>query len=185
MTIVLMAVTSLVAQALILMFLAQAHSKELSTLEVGSVLAASGAGGAAGSFFFKILPSKVRKSWLPIQMVTWSVALFSLALHAHADGLSVFWSVLAMFVLGFTGAIGNIEFGTYILASVADDMIAKITGIGQMMAIGACAFGPVLGGFAVQRYGVKDAVHILLYIVLLLAFSSFFTPRARQLAAPP
>jgi MFS family permease len=172
-TVTLMAVTSLIAQALILMFLAEAHSKELSTVAIGVVLAASGAGGAVGSVFSKFLPDKIRGFWLPIQMVAWSIALTFLAI---AGGLSASWSAVAMFILGFTGAIGNIAFGTYLVDSVGDDMIARVTGIGQMLAIGACALGPVVGGAAVQNYGVHGAVRILLFLVLALAFLSLFTP---------
>lgn len=176
-TVTLMAITSLVAQALILMFLAEAHSKELSTIAIGAVLAASGAGGAVGSVFSKFLPDKVRGCWLPIQMVAWSIALAFLAM---AGGLSAFWSAVAMFILGFTGAIGNIAFGTYLVDSVGDDMIARVTGIGQMLAIGACALGPVVGGAAVQNYGVHGAIQILLFLVLVLAFLSLFTPEVHN-----
>jgi MFS family permease len=181
-TVLLMAVTSLVAQALILMFLAEAHSKELSTVAIGVVLAASGAGGAAGSIFSRFLPDEVRRFWLPIQMVTWSVAL---AFLMTTGGLSASCSAIAMFVLGFTGAIGNIAFGTYLVANVGDDMIARVTGIGQMLAIGACALGPVLGGAAVQHYGVRGAIQILLFMVIPLAFFSLLTPELAQKIGPP
>jgi MFS family permease len=172
-TVMLMAVTSLVAQALILMFLAEAHSKELSTVAIGVVLAASGAGGAIGSIFSKFLSDKVRGYWLPIQMVAWSVALAFLMI---AGGLSASWSAVAMFILGFTGAIGNIAFGTYLVDSVGDDMIARVTGIGQMLAIGACSLGPVVGGVALQHYGPQGAIQILLFMVVVVAFLSLFTP---------
>jgi MFS family permease len=172
-TIILMAATSLVAQALILMFLAEAHSKALSTVAIGVVLAASGVGGAFGAVVSRFLPNAIRRFWLPIQMVAWAVAL---GLLAAVGGLSVSGSAVAMLVLGLTGAIGNIEFGTYLVSKVADDMIAKVTGISQMVAIGACALGPVLGGAAVERYGVQGAIRILLAIVLLLALLSLLTP---------
>jgi hypothetical protein len=45
-----------------------------------------------------------------------------------------------------------------------------------MLAIGACALGPVLGGAAVQRYGIHDAIEILLFLVVLLVFLSLETP---------
>jgi MFS family permease len=179
-TIILMAFTSLVAQALILMFLSEAHSRELSTVAIGVVLTASGAGGAAGAIVSRFLPDAIRRFWLPIQMVAWAVALGSLAI---VGGLSVPYSAFAMLVLGLTGAIGNIEFGTYLVSNVADDMIAKVTGISQMVAIGACALGPVLGGYAVERCGAQGAVSILLIIVLLLALFSLSTPEvAKKLA---
>jgi MFS family permease len=83
-------------------------------------------------------------------------------------------------VLGFTGAIGNIEFGSYLVARVADNMIAKVTAIGQMLAIGSCALGPVLGGYVIQQYGVKDAVVVLCVIVLLLLLFSLAIPEVSQ-----
>jgi predicted MFS family arabinose efflux permease len=172
-TVLLMAITSMVAQALILMFLVEAHSKQLSTIAIGLVLAASGAGGAVGSFCSRIVPTAMRGFWLPIQMVTWSVALAFLAL---AGGQSAYLSIVAMFILGLTGAIGNVEFGTYLVSHVADGMIAKITGIGQMLAIGACALGPVLGGYTIQQFGFHGTIWILLGIVMSLAFVSSLIP---------
>ncbi|MGH3247391.1 MAG: MFS transporter [Trebonia sp.] len=180
-TVTLMAVTSLVAQALIMMFLAEAHSRALSTIAIGVVLAASGAGGAIGALFSRFLPDKVGEFWLPIQMIVWSAAIASLAM---AGGRSAFWSAVAMFALGFTGAIGNITFQTYLVASVTDDKIAKVTGVGQVLAIGACALGPVIGGFLIQRFGVQHAVLILLCVVLLLTIVSLRTPKvAAKIAA--
>src|SRR6185437_2583044 len=172
-----MAATSLVAQALILMLLAQAHDRNLSTVAIGVVLAASGAGGAVGSLCFRFLPDGLRGFWLPIQMLLWSVTL---ALLWAAGGLPAAWSAVAMFVLGFSGAIGNIEFGSYLVSRVADNMIAKVTAIGQMLAIGSCALGPVLGGYVIQRYGVKDAVVVLCAIVLLLLLFSLAIPEVSQ-----
>jgi MFS family permease len=179
-TVILMAITSMVAQALILMFLTEAHSNKLSTLGIGIVLAASGAGGAVGSICSRFLPDEIGGFWLPIQMVVWSLAL---AMLAMSGGLSVFWSAVAMLVLGATGALGNIAYGTYLVSNVADDMIAKVTGFGQMLAIGACALGPVLGGAAVQRYGVHDAIEILLSLVVLLVFVALLTPEVAEKVA--
>jgi MFS family permease len=179
-TVLLMGITSMVAQALILMFLVEAHSKQLSTVAIGVVLAASGAGGAVGSICSRIVPTAMRSFWLPIQMVAWSVALAFLAL---AGGQPAYLSAGAMFILGLTGAIGNIEFGTYLVHNVPDDMIAKITGIGQMLAIGACALGPVLGGYAIQQFQLQGAMWILLGIVMSLAFVSLLMPEAPQQVA--
>lgn len=176
-TISLMAMTSMVAQALILMFLVEAHSRQLSTLAIGMVLAASGAGGAVGSFCSRIVPDSIRGLWLPIQMIAWSMTLAFLAL---AGGQSVCLNAGAMFILGLTGAIGNVEFATYLQGNVPDDKIAKITGIGQMLAIGACAVGPVLGGYAVEHFQVRGAISILAAFVIALTFASFLMPDVQE-----
>jgi MFS family permease len=177
-TVFLMAMTSLVAQALLLMFLVLAHSKQLSTVAIGVVLAASGAGGAAGSFCARTVLAALaamRGFWMSLQMIVWSMALASLAL---AGGQSAYLCAVAMFILGFTGAIGNVEFGAYIVRNVRDSMIATVTGIGQMLAIGACAVGPVLGGVTIQHFQVQGAISILFAIVVALAFASFLMPEA-------
>lgn len=177
-TVILLSVTSLVAQALILVFLSEAHAKAFSTLKIGIVLAASGAGGAVGAILARFLSDEIRKIWMPIQMAAWSVALAFLMI---SGGLSVYWSAGAMLILGLTGAIGNIRFGTYLVSHVADDMIAKVTGIGQMLAIAASALGPVVGGFAVQHFGTQGAVGVLLVMVVWLALLSLLTPAPRHL----
>jgi MFS family permease len=171
-TVALMASTTLIAQALIMIFLAEAHEQRLPTAAIGVILAASGAGGVAGSMVAGWLPREARKRWLQIQMCAWTAALAFLAL---SGGQSVLWIAGAMVVLGFTGAIGNVKFGTYLVQNVADDMIAKVTSIGQVMAIGACAFGPALGGAAMQRYGIKGAVFLLFLVALPLVLASFWT----------
>jgi MFS family permease len=176
-TVLLMAMTSMVAQALILIFLVEAHSKQFSTVEIGIVLAASGAGGAVGSFCSQIVPAALRSFWLPIQMVVWMTAFAFLAL---VGAQSAYLSAIVMFILSLTGAIGNVEFGTYLVHNIADDMIAKVTGISQTVAIGACALGPVLGGSAVQSFRVQDAIYILLAIVALMAIVSLLMPGAWQ-----
>jgi MFS family permease len=165
MTVTFMAVTSLIAQALIMMFLAEAHTKELSTVGIGIVLAASGAGGALGSVTVRVMPAEVKRRWsvikdhwLEFQLSAWSIAI---GLLAVTGGTSVWCGAAAMLMLGFTGAIGNIAFGTYLVTNVADNMLAKVTSIGQVLAIGACALGPVIGGLAIQFYGPKDAVWVL------------------------
>jgi predicted MFS family arabinose efflux permease len=173
----LMAGTTLIAQALIMIFLAEAHAQQLSTAVIGVVLAASGAGGVLGSVAAGWLLSRTKRSWLQIQMGAWSVAL---AFLAFSGGSSVLWTAIAMIILGLTGAIGNVEFGTYLVEhAAADGMLARVTSIGQVLAIAACALGPVLGGTAIQRYGAQGAVLLLLALVAVFAFISLGTPEMR------
>jgi hypothetical protein len=172
-TIGLMAGTSLISQALILIFLTEAHSQQLSSFAIGMGLAASGAGGVLGSMVAGRLCDRVKSSWLQIQMCAWSAAL---ALLAISGGRSSLWIAAAMTVLGFTGSIGNIEFGSYLVQNVANGMLARVASIGQVLAIGACGFGPLLGGIAVQGWGVQGAVSLLFMVTVALAIFSFMRP---------
>jgi len=179
-TVLLMAAGSTVAQALILIFLSAAHSREVPIPAIGFVLAASGVGGAAGSVAYRFVPERIKECWLPVQMTTWGLAL---ALLAMPGGFSASRGAIVMLTIGLTGAIGNIRFGSYLVTHVADDMIATVTGISQMLLIGAYALGPVVGGATVQHAGVKGAIEILLVFVVLLAFLSILIPKAEEEAA--
>lgn len=170
-TSLLMAMTSLVSQALILIFLVEAHSNKFSALRIGIVLGASGVGGAVGSFWSATLLPSIRKYWLPMQMGVWLIVFLVLATTRN-NVVSV--SAGAMFFMSVTGAIGNVESRSYLTENIADDMIGKVSGISCTMAIGACALGPAVGGYTVQYYHTKVALHVLLVIVAVMALVSLF-----------
>ena len=65
------ACTTLIAQALIVIFLAEAHAGHAAPLELSLVLAAPGVGGVAGSLAGKRLHSFPGFPWLQIQMWAW------------------------------------------------------------------------------------------------------------------
>jgi MFS transporter len=168
-----MACTTLIAQAMIMIFLAAAHTHQLSKVAIGVGLAASGVGGVGGSIVAGRVSGLAKGAWLQIQLAFWCLAL---GLVALSGGRSVPWIAFAMVVLGFTGAIGNVQFGTYIVRHVTDGRIARVTSIGQVLAIGASALGPVLGGWAIEQFGIHGAVVLLFMIVVPMALFSLFAP---------
>jgi len=181
MTTLLMSCTTLIAQALILIFLAEADAERLSSLAIGIVLAASGAGGALGSMVAGFLSVKVKGFWLPIQMCTWGLAM---GLIATSGDHWFICTVGAMVILGFTGAIGNIEFGTYLMENVPNGMLARVTGLGQVLAIGASSLGPMLGGSFAQGSSIQRAVSWLFFMVWFLALFSFYPLMLRAEMVP-
>jgi MFS family permease len=171
--IILCSVTTLTAQALIMVILGEAHSEHVPAFMVGIVLAASGGGGAIGSFVASWLPATNRNQWLRIQMCVWCVVLAALAI---TGGPSFDWTGAVMIVLGFTGALGNIEVGTYLMENVVHTMLARVTSIGRLMSFSACAIGPVLGGTLFQRYGAETAIVVLFVVITIPALVSLLAP---------
>ena len=51
---------------------------------------------------------------------------------------------------------------------VVGDKLARVTSIGQVMVIGACAIGPFLGGSAIQGMGVRGAAIAFSFLCLVL-----------------
>jgi MFS family permease len=161
---------TLVSQALIMVFLAEAHTRHLSSLAIGAVLAASGVGGAFGA----VAGSRLRIPCIKIQPCIWSIALFALAISSPSAQTPCMTAV--MIVLGFAGAMGNVELDTYLIQRVPEGMLARVTSIGRLMSFSACALGPALGGILIGSYGVQLAVFSLFVMTLAFAAISIRVP---------
>jgi MFS family permease len=132
---------TLISQALIILFLAQAHSHHLSPVVIGGVLAASGLGGLGGAFASQRL--RLPGGWAKAQPAIWAVMLAILAL---SGSWRVPCTAIAMMVLGWSGAMANVELDTHIMRSVRRTQLARVTSIDMLLTFVACSLGPVLGG---------------------------------------
>jgi hypothetical protein len=170
--VVLSASTTLISQALIMVFIADAHDRRLSTFTVGAVLAMSGLGGALGSALASKLHIPATHSLIKTQMVVWSAVFLVLAISGWRYPLGM---ALVMGCLGFMGAMGNIEAGTYLLQN-ADNKLARVTSIDRLASFSACAIGPIVGGFLFQEFGIHVAVDCLLAMTAAATLYSIVTP---------
>jgi hypothetical protein len=154
---------TLVAQALIIVFLAEAHSRQMSSLVIGSVLAASGIGGLLGALVSQRVRRPAGLSPLKIQPIIWAVMLAVLALSGRwqARGLTLVIMALAMMVLGFAGAMGNLELDTHLIRRVPDEKLARVTSIAMLLGFAASAMGPVFGGLLMALCGMANALWVL------------------------
>jgi MFS family permease len=159
---------TLVSQALIIVFLAQAHSGHVPSVIIGSVLAASGVGGLLGALAGQRYPRPGGLSPVKIQPFIWTGMLFILAL---SGGWQVPVMALVMTVLGLAGAMGNMAIDTYLILNVPDQKLARVTSIEMLLDFAASALGPALGGALTELWGTGKAVWALL--VLSLAFIGF------------
>lgn len=164
---------TLIFQALIMAFLADAHAQKLSALFIGIVLAASGVGGAAGSAAASRLLKRVSHTWIRLQAFIWFLGFAVLALLACRQILLM---ATVMAILGFTGAMGNIELDIHLMRNFDEDMLARVTSMSRLVALIACATGPVLGGILVQGLGVQGALTCLFLITSGLPLLAIFVP---------
>ena len=161
---------TLIFQALIIVFVADAHTRRLPSVAIGMVLAASGVGGALGALAASRLRARANWPWIQIQVWAWAA---SFAILALSNGKSFTLIAIIMAVLGFTGALGNIEIGTYFIRNVAESMLARANSMSQMMSFGACAAGPVLGGILIQEYHIRRTIFVLFLMTMFLAVVLF------------
>jgi hypothetical protein len=168
--------TSLIGQALIMVFLAGARTAGLSSIWVALVLAASGVGGVLGSVWASWLPIPSRTSLVLLQMMTWVGALVFLAIWGWRSFLCM---GIVMASLSLAGALGNIEIDTY-LVQRDENMLARATSIRRFVAFSAFAVGPMLGAVLFQLYGVQNAVFALVAITSIFALLAWLTPSMRD-----
>jgi MFS family permease len=172
--VLLQACMTVAAQSLIMVFVVDAQSWHLSSETVGIVLAAAGLGGIIGTAIGLRRRLTSRYSLITLQPCICSVALLVLTLVAAS------WQIpciaMAMIVFGFTGSRGNIELDTYLMQEIPGSMLARVTSIGRLMQIGACAAGPALGGILIGSLGIQRAVNWLFVMTLIVAMLSVRAP---------
>jgi predicted MFS family arabinose efflux permease len=169
--------TTLISQALIMVFLAEAHTRHLSPLMIGIVLAASGGGGVLGSVAASRLFRLVGYSLLRIQMWTWAATFGLLAMSGGRSFLAV---TAAMAVLGFTGALGNIALNTFVVHHAAETMLARVMSVDRVTSFGALAVGPALGGILYEQWGTRYAIVALLIATCFLLVPASTEPLRRR-----
>jgi MFS family permease len=174
---VLSAGTTLIGQALLIVFLTEAHRALLSPVMMGLTLAASGIGGLLGSavapWWTRWRPKQSQVSLILVQMLAWALALATLAVLG-ARHVALMALVMAAFSLA--GALGNIEIATHLTQRVEYNMVARAASIYRLITLSACAVGPMLGGVLYQLYGAEGAVITLWMITSALAIGAWLTP---------
>jgi MFS family permease len=179
-TIALRTPMTLVSQALIMIFVVEAHGRDMSAIEVGSVLACSGIGGFLGALAGPRLRIPGNHPIIRVQLFIWGSALFILSISGASWQVYCMAGVMIMF--GFTGAMGNVEFDAY-LAARAPDMVGRLAGIERLTSLAASATGPAVGGILAQECGYQTAVRWLFALIVGVGLLSVLVTRARNRAS--
>jgi MFS family permease len=121
------------------------------------------------------LLSRVRYPWIKLQTLIWFLGFAFLALLV---GRQVILLAAIMAILGFTGAMGNIELDTHLMRNFDRDMLARVTSMSRFLSLIACAVGPAFGGTLVQEFGINGAMTFLFVITSALPLLAVIAPAA-------
>jgi MFS family permease len=88
-----------------------------------------------------------------------------------------------MFVIGLTGAIGNVEIDRYLIEHSPGELLGRVTSVGSLLDFCAFAVGPVVGGLLVQETTPANAILLLAALVLVFAVCSVSMPSAQKTSA--
>ena len=164
--------TTLIFQALVIIFLGVAHEQQINSADIGIVLAASGLGGVMGSIWASSQFRKQGYSLFKRQLSTWMLVFAVLALPWAGQSIALLASAMA--VLGLTGALGNIALETYIVQNSAETMLGRVLSVGRRRSFAALALGPLVGGFLFEEFGAHTGIFVLFIAALFC-----------RIAAPP
>jgi MFS family permease len=169
--------TTFICQSLIIVFITDAHLRLSSAFAIGVALGASGAGGVLGSVYASRMPSPAARRWTESRRLVWITGILALITSA------VFWTnppvpfmAFVMATLGFTGAMGNVEFTSYLMGPAAGDMLARVGSISRLMSYSAAALGPAFGGLMAQECGIRAAISALAVLMAILVIFSLRMP---------
>jgi MFS family permease len=165
--------TTFVGQALIMIFLSQAHAYSLTTFAIGISLAASGVGGAVGSLAAPRLLSRYGYPLFRAQLAAWVLTFAFLAIWGWRSFVCI---AGAMMFMSFTGAAGNVTLDNYIAENAGETLLARVTSINSLISFAALALGPLCGAVVLRWHGPRFAVIGLLITVGLLCAVAPATP---------
>jgi MFS family permease len=151
--------TTLIGQALMMIFLGEAHAGHLAYAAIGMILACSGVGGALGAAMGSWLFRSYGYRLFGFELSVWIATFFILALGAWRSFPA---AAIAMTVLGFTGALGNITLDMYVFSNASPTILARVMSAGNFIGFGALAVGPLLGGILLKEWGAQIAMIMLL-----------------------
>jgi hypothetical protein len=92
---------------------------------------------------------------------------------------------LTMATLGFTGALGNIAVDTYLVRTSGKELFPRLVSIDRITSLVALALGPLVGGIAMQAYGMRTTIELLSFITLVLALAAYSEPAMRSDSSEP
>jgi predicted MFS family arabinose efflux permease len=169
--------TTLIGQALIMIFLGEAHADHLAYAAIGMILACSGLGGALGAAVASRLFRRFGYRLFGFQLSVWIVTFSILAFWAwrSSPGMAV-----AMVALGFTGALGNVALDMYLFSNASATILARVMSTGNLISFGALALGPLLGGILLKYYHPQGAMLVLLSGTALVKLAALVAPPRTQ-----
>jgi MFS family permease len=173
--------TTLIGQALIMIFLGEAQAGHLGYAAIGMILACSGVGGALGAAVASRLFRRYGYRLFGFQLSVWIATFLILALGTWRSFPAV---AITMTILGFTGALGNIALDMYVFSNASATILARVKSVGNLISFGALAVGPLLGGILLKEYGAQMAIIVLLAGSALLKLGAHVAPLPESEPSP-
>jgi MFS family permease len=173
--------TTFVGQALIMIFLSEAHAYSLTTFAIGISLAASGVGGVLGSMAAPPLFRRFGYYMFNAQLAGW---LLTFACLTEWGWRSFPCMAAAMMFMSFTGAMGNVALDNYITRTAGPTLLGRVMSINSLISLAALAVGPLFGAIVLRVHGPHDAVVALLFLVGLLCVAAPVLPGREVLCHP-
>lgn len=177
--IVLIAVSSLVFQAFILILVVLAQHQGADSTAVGTMLGVYGGGGLLGA----LAASRLHRHFTPKVVIiginwVWAALLPLMALATDPLQIGAIGAACA-----FVGPLWNVVIVTYATLLVPNELLGRVTSAAMTLSWGVLPLGSLGAGYLLSTVGPTAAVLVLAAVMLLTAIAATASPAVRH--APP
>jgi MFS family permease len=180
-SVLLVAASNLLFQALALVLIVLAQHRGASPGAIGLVLSIFGAGGVIGA----LLAPRLQRLVSPRSIVIgvnwiWAALVPALAFAESPVMLGVIGAVAA-----FLGPMWNVVIGTYQMTLIPNEMLGRVSSAGMTLAFGALPVGSLAAGYLLESVGPVRAVLFIAVVMLAVAVAATVSPAIRHAPALP
>jgi MFS family permease len=155
---------TLLANAATMVLLVSAHESGMSSAGVGVLVTGPGIGGVAGGIIAPYFQRRFGTVLIPAQMCCWTVAFIIVLIDTSS--YTVF---AAMIMVGFTGAVGNVSFMSYLVAAVPKPLFTQVISVDLLGETVAVAAAPLLGGLLISSLDADASFTVLSIAIFLIS----------------
>ncbi|GAB2867412.1 MFS transporter [Actinoallomurus bryophytorum] len=165
-------VTNFFFQAVVVLLVVLGRQQQLSTILIGTLLAAPGLGGVIGTVYAQaelkeksLMAVTIRCAW------SWALLIGLVAVSSNP----LIW-LFGWGGVGYMGARMNIALDTYQARAVPYELLGRVAGANRFLSLGAVPFGTFCGGYAIAAFGARrTAIAIAGLIGVLAVIVTSFT----------
>ncbi|HEX6339807.1 MFS transporter [Umezawaea sp.] len=172
----LIAVSNLLFQVLFLALLVIVRDDGRSEAVASIIVTVAGVGGVVGALSATWWIRRIALSHLVIGAnLSWALLVPFIAFAGNPVVLGFLYSATA-----YVGAVWTVAVGGHLVRIVPEELLGRVTSVASLLSYGPLAFGSLLGGFALESFGVTWTVVAVSGVMLTLTGLAAASPSVRS-----
>ncbi|WP_158566853.1 MFS transporter [Actinomadura craniellae] len=152
-------------QTIFLLLMVQVEAQQIPSWLIGTLLAATGLGGALGSFFApQVLKHVSPSSVVVLCTIFWITLPLTVLVNDQPYAGIAAWAGAS-----FMGANMNVALGIFMSTSIPDHLMGRVSSVNGLLTRGATPLGALCGGYVISHLNTRIAVGVITTVIAALA----------------